>query len=365
MKILSWLGHRVRELGIYYQYLIKACRRPVMFVSVSDSVSGFSSELRGKNPVELWRSQGINAILLPPQLEISQRRRLATLLKPEVVIHQTFRLEGNDPSLYPKAVNILDLDDADFLDPRIQPRMEASLKLCDGGVGGSRYTEAWIKTIVDASAVIWTGSKQKNKSISISASTDNIVWAITSPLDNPIEAEFIKAILAECSQQYDFNFTVIGRGESEEIKAFFDPALRDKHKIIHHPFLPYDEFLTVLSSATAGLAPLFEQENDFNKGKSFGKILAYLTAGIPVITTYAADHELFFEDGVNGFISNDPQHWLASIGKLLTDAQLRQQIIENAARDYNNKLSLEVYANQTMRFIRERYQAKIGRSLNV
>lgn len=363
---LPWIGHRFREIIVYLQFVRKACKRPLILVSVSDSVSGFSSELRGKNLVQLWYSQGINAVLVPPQLEITQRHRLARWLKPDVVIHQTFRIEGNDPSIYPNAVNILDLDDADFLDPRIQATMEDRLKLCDGGIGGSRYTEAWIKTIINDSTVVWTGSKQCQPIVkSSSGSENNIVWAITSPLDNPVEAEFIKGVLAKCSKKNTFTFTVIGKGQSQNIQSFFAPALGEKNKFVHYPFLPYDNFLSVLANATVGLAPLFEQENNFNKGKSFGKILAYLTAGVPVVTTFAADHELFFEDGVNGFISNVPEHWVESIEKLLTDQKLREAIRVKSSIDYNNRLSLEEYSERVLDYIRERYTAKTGRSFDI
>ncbi|MEY8842268.1 hypothetical protein AB9K41_24835, partial [Cribrihabitans sp. XS_ASV171] len=56
------------------------------------------------------------------------------------------------------------------------------------------------------------------------------------------------------------------------------------------PFMSYDEFLASLRDVAVGLSPV-HPDSDFSKGKSFGKILAYLDAKVPVICSEAVDHD--------------------------------------------------------------------------
>lgn len=61
-------------------------------------------------------------------------------------------------------------------------------------------------------------------------------------------------------------------------------------------------------------------ENPFSRGKSFGKLLAYLIADVAIVASNNVDHPLFFQDGVNGVLApNDVDRWVEGTALLLQD----------------------------------------------
>ena len=357
----SWVGHRLRECGVYLQYLVGFNKKPTIFFSVSDSVSGFSSELRGSHIAKHWRSLGINALVLPAQLEISQRARLGKLLRPDIVIHQTFRHEGSNPELFPLATNIVDLDDADFLDPRIEPKMRDRAGFCHGGIGGSRFTERWLRNHIENTTVVWTGTPVLRRQYNPPSTrpTNRVVWATTSPLADELDAALIREVVESVSHLAGFEFMVIGRCSERALRKYIDPVLQSPDQLIYKPYMSYERLLDTLESCVVGLAPLVLKPGSFNQGKSFGKILAYIGSGVPVVTSDAADHSVFFESGVNGFCSNKMTDWTNAITSLLEDPSLRDSISRNAAEALSSKLSLERSSTLELEFVEHVHSTRL------
>ena len=102
----------------------------------------------------------------------------------------------------------------------------------------------------------------------------------------------------------------------------------------------YDAFLQSLEEIAVGLNPLIAMDG-FSAGKSFGKVLAYLDAGVPTINTPNVDHPLFFEHGRNGFLAGaDAALWADLILAMIDDPSKRGQIAEAARLDLVKRLSL-------------------------
>jgi Glycosyl transferases group 1 len=358
MTAAAWLGHRIRELKLYAECLLGS--GPTVLVSVGDSVPGFSSDLRGRAVVQRWRSVGVNALVVPPQFELKQRVRLNRLLCPKVVVHQKFRIPGNDPSLYPDAVNIVDLDDADFLSSDNEQRMAALAGMCSGGIGGSRFTRAWLSEHVGRTAVIWTGapSVRSDYPPPSSRAGNRVFWAIPEPLQAEREAAFVRDVVQRCGSKCKLEFVVVGRGESSKLAEYFAPALREGATFVHYPFMPYGELVELLKTGSVGLAPLFIETGGFNQGKSFGKVLAYLAAGVPTTCSDAVDHDLFFKHDKNGFVSNDVSAWAGHIEALLTQPSLRDRVVAAATEDFRRRLSVDEYCARALAFIESVYLAE-------
>jgi glycosyltransferase involved in cell wall biosynthesis len=177
------------------------------------------------------------------------------------------------------------------------------------------------------------------------------------------EAAFVRNVLRACADGLAFEFVVIGRGRTDEIRDFFSPALGECISFTHHPFLRYEQFVATIAQGAIGLAPLCITPDSFNQGKSFGKILAYLGAGVPVIASDAVDHALFFENGKNGFVSNLVEEWSGHIGHLLQDVDSRMRISRNAVTCFRARLSMSEYSRRTLTLIDRAYRHRNGRPL--
>ena len=114
---------------------------------------------------------------------------------------------------------------------------------------------------------------------------------------------------------------------------------------VHVEWMPYGSYRDYLSSfddVALGLAPL-NQKNAFSRGKSFGKVLAYLDARVPVIASAAGEHGAFFTDRT-GVVSNDVDVWIETACRLLSDSAAREAMAQAAFDEYVRHLSREAAA---------------------
>jgi glycosyltransferase involved in cell wall biosynthesis len=81
-------------------------------------------------------------------------------------------------------------------------------------------------------------------------------------------------------------------------------------------------------------------ESPFSRGKSFGKVLAYLDARVPVIASAAGEHGAFFTPQT-GVVSNDTALWIDAACRLLNDGASREQQAAAAFDAYRQQLSTE------------------------
>jgi len=77
-----------------------------------------------------------------------------------------------------------------------------------------------------------------------------------------------------------------------------------------------------LSSAHIGIAPM--PNNSWTKGKCGLKILQYMAAGLPVVSSPAGVNGEIVKHGVTGFLAESPEEWQRAIAKIAQDPNLRQ-----------------------------------------
>ena len=79
-----------------------------------------------------------------------------------------------------------------------------------------------------------------------------------------------------------------------------------------------------LASSHIGIAPMID--NDWTRGKCGLKLLQYMAAGLPVITSpFGANKEIVI-DGETGLFADSEQQWLQAIRRLAADAALRERM---------------------------------------
>ncbi len=79
-----------------------------------------------------------------------------------------------------------------------------------------------------------------------------------------------------------------------------------------------------LASAQIGIAPMID--NPYSRGKCALKIIQYMAAGLPVISSdVGANHDVVVQ-GQTGFLANSTHRWIKAVQALAGDSALRDQM---------------------------------------
>lgn len=79
-----------------------------------------------------------------------------------------------------------------------------------------------------------------------------------------------------------------------------------------------------LASAHIGIAPM--RDDDWSRGKCALKVLQYMAAGLPVISSNVGANAEIITDGVDGFLASVETDWVRSIERLAEDPELRGRL---------------------------------------
>lgn len=338
-KALSWIGHRGREALLWPRIAAPALltgRGPRIAFLPSGAGLG-SSRLRAIEMARALTRQGWNAVWLPPQLELGQRERVLRRFAPDALIFQKVLHPLNRAEHGFGLPFLLDLDDADFCHAEQAVHLEALARQGRGVIAGSRHIRNWAAAFTPQAHVVWTGTPISPGPRPPQASRAPIVtWAQASPLRYPEEMAFVETVMRAVAARAPGVILRLYGIKSPQVAA--DLARRfDFVTLQCQAPLPYERFLTSLREVAVGLCPIIPS-SPFSLGKSFGKVLGYLDARVPVICSDQADHALFFTPA-SGVVSEDPAVWSAETLRLLADAPAREAMASAAFADFEARLS--------------------------
>jgi glycosyltransferase involved in cell wall biosynthesis len=223
-------------------------------------------------------------------------------------------------------------------------------------IAGSRYILDHHNQTNNDIIVVWTSTPISEEPWPVHTARERarppvVSWAQAQPMDYARELDFV-AEIARRLRLLGSRFTLRLYGVNTEWeRAQLTSKFGTDCVLELSPTLPYDRFLTSLREVSVGLCPLMT-DSPFSRGKSFGKTLAYLTSGVPVVASDAADHNEFFQAGA-GVLSNEPDVWVEAVSGLLAKPLDRDRMADNAAKLLRQHLSLEVAAARTDQFLRK------------
>ena len=112
---------------------------------------------------------------------------------------------------------------------------------------------------------------------------------------------------------------------SLRLKIIADFSIESERlQIVSIPWSPESETRELVRSHI-GIAPL--PDNSFTRGKCGLKVLQYMAAGLPVISSTAGVNQDLVDDEVSGFLVDDSdQQWVEAIQKLADFPNLRQKM---------------------------------------
>jgi hypothetical protein len=348
-SIYSWVGHRGREFLLHAHRLVQpntSGRRVVVFPG--EAGTGSAADLRATAIARELRRRGWRATIVPSQLELKQRLRIVRAERPDVIILQQSRHPLNRPRYYAGIPCVFDADDADILDPACR---DAVIECCAESVAivaGSRFLADEFRPYNPRVRVVWTCTylQPSPQMVPSQFRLPSVAWATSDPVGYSHEAEFVREVILRLSRETQFTFLLYGvRADLRDaVEKYLVPIRRVGVPVKIFQPLGYKQFVRSLESVAVGLQPV-ALENPFSRGKSFGKLLAYLTADVAIVASRAVDHPLFFRDRVNGLLApNDVDRWVKGATLLLQDPSQRSYMVANARADLKARLQMAVGA---------------------
>jgi glycosyltransferase involved in cell wall biosynthesis len=340
-RLRSFVGAHARELLLLMSTLGRRNDQPTLLVLPSQSREDGASNLRGYLIAEQLRRVGWNAYTCHKNLRLNQRLRVINFLRPAAILMQMARHPLNRPSHYQSVPVVFDIDDADYVDDRQRANVIKALENSAAVIAGSRAVARFCQQHNANVHVVWTGTPVSTTRRRPQADRPPIVaWAALYPSHCPAEADFLLDVLKSLKERTsDFQFLLYcddGSAAYYEFSGWFRALGVD---VITRPFISdYSEFLASLEDVAVGLAPLVDV-GGFSGGKSFGKVLAYMDRGVPIVTHPVVDHPVFFKTGINGYMVEEAKVWAEVIARLLANPIERQQVADAAHGDLERRLS--------------------------
>ena len=339
-SLKQYVGHRVREALTHGSRLTQPRQFPRLVILPCGSRALGSSDLRGWEIGASLRRLGWRVTVIPAQCELEQRLRIIKWEKPDLILIQKGRHPLNWPHHYEGIPLAFDLDDADFLDPRQAEQLAACCAASRAVVAGSRYIADWCARYNSNVTVVWTGGVlPKHPPRRSSRRKPILTWASSDAPGYPIDAELVREIVCAVARATPFEFWLYGVRPSwppEFLKSFASLPV----PVRTFPFMSHGRLVESMNEVAVGLNPI-SLEGAYSRGKSFGKVLPYLAAQVAVVTSNQLEMPHFFRHGENGFLVDTIDQWVDCTQRLLTQPELRQEMVEHAFTDYQSQLTTD------------------------
>lgn len=161
---------------------------------------------------------------------------------------------------------------------------------------------------------------------------------IGSPTTYPY-LENLGEVLRQVNAQHPFVLRVSGAGRPVQL-----PGL-DVREV---PWSLAEE-VSLFNTLDIGVYPLTDDE--WAKGKCGFKAIQCMACGVPVVAAAVGVNREIIDDGVNGFLASSPAEWVARLGRLLTEPDLRAKFAAAGRRTIEERYSLRVTAPRLARIL--------------
>ena len=217
---------------------------------------------------------------------------------------------------------IFDFDDAIFCRPNggssatRMRRFAAMVRCCDHVTAGNGYLAQAAARFNPDVTVIPTGVDVDRYRVDVTPPSDyfDVVWIGSSST-----RKYIEAALPALRQ-------AARRIPSLRLKIVADFDLTDSGlPTLAVPWRSDSEALDLVS-AQVGIAPMWD--DDWSRGKCALKVLQYMAAGLPVVSSPAGVNAEVVIPGVTGFLAGDDAAWADALHQLAGSAELRQKMGE-------------------------------------
>lgn len=344
--------YRFRELPVHAQRILHRGRGPIAVFLPSSRPEG-AALLRIYGIAKGLRGLGWRSLVLPWRLTLSQRLRFLARAGPDLVVMQGARHELNRPKLYPGQKILFDMDDADFHLPFLKEPIVEAMPQVKAVLAGSQYIAEWCRSAgAPAAHVLWTGGPVSPRApVEHIKRPPVIAWAQSRPMTYTREADWVRRVVKQIGAQRPGVILRLYDRSPGDDPSFADSFRTEGVHVEWYPSQGYRGYLRSLEDVSLGFAPL-ASDSPFSRGKSFGKILAYLDRRVPVFASDMGEPARFFT-AETGLVSNDPAVWGEQATEFLDQPALRQRVSDAAFVAYQSQLSIEASVTRVDRILRD------------
>lgn len=161
----------------------------------------------------------------------------------------------------------------------------------------NRYTEQPMQRVNSPLRIGWLGSVSTQKQLDL----------LLKPLQ----------ILA--AKGFPFEFLIFGGTLTETWKA-----AAEKFPVRCVPSYTDEDIPGLVSGLDIGVMPLYDTEAE--RGKCALKLLIYMSASIPTVSSPVGEALYIIEDGVNGLLAADEAGWIRALTQLFTSPERRTEL---------------------------------------
>lgn len=319
---------------------------PIRVLFIGRGTSDPSSRYRAFQLFPHLRSRGIE----PSHADASSAPAALNALREAKRAHAVVVLRRTFNPVYRRALRlvsrrlIFDFDDAVFTRPQgpspgRRKRFAAMLRLCDQSWAGNEYLAQHAREHVGNAVVLPTSLDPSRYDVKAPKPADafDLVW-IGSSSTRPYLESGLAALAAAAKVIPNLRLRIV---------ADFDLPSRGV------PTLPISWSADVegaaLASAHVGVAPMSDDE--WTRGKCGFKVLQYMAAGLPVVTSPVGVNRDLVVPGVTGFHATGADEWIASLRMLASDPALRDRLGAEARRRVNDHYSHEAIASRMVELL--------------
>jgi glycosyltransferase involved in cell wall biosynthesis len=232
-------------------------------------------------------------------------------------------------------VLVYDFDDAVFchssgeFSKTRSARFSRTVALCNQIWAGNRYLQnmamksnpnvEWIPTSLDCSRYVAQAAEPRDEFV--------LVWIGSSSTRKYLE--------------YGIPYlqSIAGQFPRIQLKIIADFDLRIPGlQTVSIPWSEENEAFEI-SSAQAGIAPM--PNDNWTMGKCGLKVLQYMAAGLPVVSSPSGVNAEIVKHGETGFVASTENEWVESVKILMTNPILRKEMGEKGKSIVETKYSLE------------------------
>ena len=228
-----------------------------------------------------------------------------------------------------------DFDDAIFCNSDGSPsatrmqRFSAMIRACDHVLAGNRFLTASAKAFNPAVTLLPTCVAAQAYAVTVDkpANVIDVVWIGSSSTRKYLVAALPSLRLAA------------GRFPGLRLKIIADFDLPDAGLPTMAVRWNANTEAADLASSHIGIAPM--RDDDWSRGKCALKVLQYMAAGLPVVSSDCGANAEIIEDGVSGFLVGDDAGWETRLIQLANDAGLRHRMGEAGREKARSAYSIE------------------------
>lgn len=264
-------------------------------------------------------------------LVLSARSFSLVVIQKEIIPHIDGRFLGRLSTWSGRPV-VRDFDDADFVK---NPKLGQSVANAELVIAGNGTIEAWARKHCDRVLIIPTVVEvgRYDKLVHVKAfrararDVLRIAWIGTPSTVRYLDV--VSGALVAASRQRDIRLEIMG-------------AVWEHHGIaVNCTPWSYEREVEFLMTCDVGIMPL--KNSPWEEGKCGLKLLQYMAARLPVVTSPVGVSKEIVRDGVEGFLADAENQWVDAILALCDNSELRVAMGQRGYDRVRSAYSLEVW----------------------